>query len=79
MTLAYGQLPDTIGTRQPQPQMCCTNEDCDAFLALYSAERGDYWAVTDVTPVVCSFCGWPMHLARQVTTIELLEPEGGDK
>lgn len=66
----YGQLPTTIGTGQPQPQMGCTNEDCESFHVLYSAERADYFLAAPAAEVTCGECGEPLSLLRVVTTIE---------
>lgn len=68
--MLYGDLPSTIGTGKPQPQMTCVNEDCERFLVLFSAERGDYFMARDDTPVECS-CGGAMHLATETRTITI--------
>jgi hypothetical protein len=59
--MLYQELPSTIGTGQPQPQMMCA--DCGN--GPFSAERGDYFYCPDEESVLCA-CGADMILVREV-------------
>lgn len=64
--MKYGDMPTTTGTPYPQPQMRCHN--CGAT---FSAERGDYWMVSDSTIVTCGNCGGlSLELGREKTVWE---------
>jgi hypothetical protein len=64
----YRDLPES-----GNPNMACLNDACEQFAVLYSATRGDYFMAYDYLDVNCGGCGQPMHLVREVRTLEVIE------